>query len=950
MLVNCLEHGGGESEDVERLLIMEPLNQNPYTVEIDGEIRIKCVASGFVEEVKTYWERMKGPGNIKHITSMYNPTPEDSNKYEARQGSSSGDDTVDVFYLTIKHISYEDEAGYNCYTFYGGKKIESTLLLKVDGPPNIKLFEQFISVQEGFTVNLSCHFRAKPKPYNTSYWSLNGIELQTVNHSAKYSASFRSIPGIMLGYGEFNLQIKDAKTTDSGNYTCLIVNYFGRAVETIDLQVSKAWNDSVRDSGVEPLTISKIYPDSRTLNSDLYSEFKVICAVKGFAYPQNMTWAFYGVAGNYLQLSADEEVMISDTTVKTFSTQNRTGCFYTLYVDRLHFSNSGKYVCEASSVDTGLAMDYLNMTVSGMPIVESSDFVLNATLGQSISMKCHIWSYPHPSYTVWKLEDSLLSSSSRYKTEITGLNPIEQNSLLTISSITTDDFGVYACRVYNTLGSAMAIHIIQDVNECSYNPPCNQGCKNNIGSYICVCNDGYAFTNDSLTYCEDINECIKPETQTCSQICTNLNGSFLCSCKDGYTIESNNYDCKNNMDLGSGEENETDQLSMEITPETLYTVIGVCAGGLLAIVLLILTAIYCRRLTLQVDECDGLKSVFNSNVAYEKNAEKDDVNLNCYLSNINNSILKDEFPRQSLQLGIDLGQGRFGKVMMARALNISGHGNWEMVAVKTCRGSSSDCEKEDLIQELDVMRKIPKHKNIVSYLGCCTKQDPVYILMEYVKGGNLQSYLRKCRPSQQTATSEEILPPSAKDLKMISLGVARGMSNLHTSGIIHRDLSARNILITPDFTCKICDFGLSRDVEGCDVYERTSKGPLPIRWMAPESLNDQMFTKKTDVWSYGVLLWEIVTLGATPYPGMTVREVIQDVTIGKWLQKPFHCKQELYLLMTRCWGAEPESRPTFKEIVCDVESLLSQEAEYIELNTYQEDKYNMLENTSDERV
>ena len=950
--VNCHRHGRGDTErPKEKLTIVEPLNQGPYTVEIGGDIRIKCVATGFLPDVivMTYWEKLSGRENRTPITSMYAPSPEDSDKYEVTSSSSMGDDVIDVFVLTIKDIAYEDQGGYNCYTFYGGKKIESTVLLKVDGPPIVRLFEQFISIQEGLTVNLSCHYLAKPRPTNSSYWAFNGVEIIPTFSSLKYVTSLRRIPGVMLGYGEYQLQIKEAEALDSGNYTCVVNNYFGQGFGTVELRVTPSMLPQVDSDKL--FSITKVKPATHTLTSDLYTELKIVCAATGFIQPPSMKWLFFGVAGSSLELSSDEELMLNGVTIKSFSAQNKTGCFYTLYVDRLHFSNSGTFVCKITNNRSELAVDYLNLTVTGTPIVESTDFVWNATLGQTVTMKCHIWSSPLPYHTAWYLENQILSSTSRFKTTINEMNPVQQDAILEISSITEADFGVYACRVYNSRGYAMAIHILQDVDECSFNPPCNQGCENSLGSFKCLCDSGYAYANGSTTICEDINECTLPDKLACGQICTNNNGSFICSCKDGYALAIDQSDCINNMKETS-EENDTsnDQYSVEITPETLYTVIGVCTGGLLAIVLLILGAVYCQRRKWREEDCGNYKAVFSTNVAYEPSIEKSVSNLNSYLSNIKNVPLKDEFPRQRLQLGIDLGQGRFGKVMMARALNICGSANWEMVAVKTCRDSASDCEKEDLIQELDIMRKLPKQKNIVAYLGCCTKQDPVYILMEYVKGGNLQSYLRKCRPSQLSTTSEEIIPPSAKDLKMIALQIARGMSHVHTCGIIHRDLSARNILISPDLSCKICDFGLSRDVEGCDVYERSSKGPLPIRWMAPESLNDQCFTKKSDVWSYGVLLWEIVTLGATPYPGMSAREVIQGVVMGKWLQKPLHCKQELYCMMTRCWVAEPIGRPSFKEIVCDVESLLSQEAEYIEFNTYQEEKYNVLENNSDERV
>ncbi|XP_052807125.1 proto-oncogene tyrosine-protein kinase receptor Ret-like isoform X2 [Mya arenaria] len=323
------------------------------------------------------------------------------------------------------------------------------------------------------------------------------------------------------------------------------------------------------------------------------------------------------------------------------------------------------------------------------------------------------------------------------------------------------------------------------------------------------------------------------------------------------------------------------------------------------------------------------------------------------------SLRKDEleFPRENLQLGVDLGQGRFGKVIQARALNISGNGKWTQVAVKTCRGTATDSEKQDLFLELEIMRKIPLHPNVVTLYGCCSKLDPLYIILEYVQRGSLMNYLRQCRPSSRMSrgstmtsvtTSSSFMEPRAKDLTIFALQISRGMSHIANLGIIHRDLAARNILLATDFTCKICDFGLARDVEGIDVYERTSKGPLPIRWMAPEALADNMFTRKSDVWSYGVLLWEIVTLGATPYAGVAAMEVMRKVMQGQYLQRPLHCREEMYMLMEKCWQ-KPEDRPSFADIVAHHEALMDDD--YILLSDYEESDYGWLDSyTMDERV
>ncbi|XP_012943280.2 tyrosine kinase receptor Cad96Ca [Aplysia californica] len=169
--------------------------------------------------------------------------------------------------------------------------------------------------------------------------------------------------------------------------------------------------------------------------------------------------------------------------------------------------------------------------------------------------------------------------------------------------------------------------------------------------------------------------------------------------------------------------------------------------------------------------------------------------------------------------------------------------------------------------------------------------------------------------------------------------------------IIHCDVATRNILITDRGICKITDFGLARVVEGEDAYERTSKCPLPIRWMAPESLVDGRHSTKSDVWAYGILLWEIATLGASPYPGMAAKDVFRFVNDGRKMSKPEHCTSELYELMCECWSFLSVNRPSFASISLRMEDLLEKEGDYIKLDMFQSDKYQCLDSEIiDERL
>ncbi|VVC25010.1 Protein kinase, ATP binding site,Tyrosine-protein kinase, active site,Protein kinase domain,Protein [Cinara cedri] len=299
-----------------------------------------------------------------------------------------------------------------------------------------------------------------------------------------------------------------------------------------------------------------------------------------------------------------------------------------------------------------------------------------------------------------------------------------------------------------------------------------------------------------------------------------------------------------------------------------------------------------------------------------------------------------EFPREKLRLQTILGQGNFGQVWKAEADDISGHeGLTRLVAVKMVKEDAASREREDLIRELSIMQHLGSHPNVVTLLGCCTEKEPYLLIMEYVMYGKLLAFLRDRRTrSHYFNFSDSTASLTSRDLTVFAYCVARGMDFLVSKKIVHRDLAARNILVDHNKLCKIADFGMSRNVRDTNqIYEqRHTKGALPIRWMAPESLHYSIFTYKTDVWSFGVLMWEIVTLGSTPYCTMGAREVMRRVREGYRLDKPAHCRSELFKVITKCWTADPSKRPTFAELKQELGALLENpefEGSYVDLES-----------------
>ncbi|XP_073729637.1 fibroblast growth factor receptor 2 isoform X3 [Misgurnus anguillicaudatus] len=298
-----------------------------------------------------------------------------------------------------------------------------------------------------------------------------------------------------------------------------------------------------------------------------------------------------------------------------------------------------------------------------------------------------------------------------------------------------------------------------------------------------------------------------------------------------------------------------------------------------------------------------------------------------------------EFSRDKLTLGKPLGEGCFGQVVMAEALGIDKDKPKEAVtvAVKMLKDDATEKDLSDLVSEMEMMKMIGRHKNIINLLGACTQDGPLYVIVEYASKGNLREYLRARRPPGMeysydiARVSDEAL--TFKDLISCTYQVARGMEYLASQKCIHRDLAARNVLVTESNFMKIADFGLARDVHNIDYYKKTTNGRLPVKWMAPEALFDRVYTHQSDVWSFGVLMWEIFTLGGSPYPGIPVEELFKLLKEGHRMDKPANCTNELYMMMKDCWHAMSSHRPTFKQLVEDLDRILTlaTNEEYLDL-------------------
>ncbi|XP_037547071.1 insulin-like growth factor 1b receptor [Nematolebias whitei] len=274
-----------------------------------------------------------------------------------------------------------------------------------------------------------------------------------------------------------------------------------------------------------------------------------------------------------------------------------------------------------------------------------------------------------------------------------------------------------------------------------------------------------------------------------------------------------------------------------------------------------------------------------------------------------------EVPREKITLCRELGQGSFGMVYEGIAKGVVKDEPETHVAVKTVNESASMRERIEFLNEASVMKEFNCH-HVVRLLGVVSQGQPTLVIMELMTRGDLKSYLRSLRPKEQQFSSLS-LPPLKKMLQMAGQ-IADGMAYLNANKFVHRDLAARNCMVAEDFTVKIGDFGMTRDIYETDYYRKGGKGLLPVRWMSPESLKDGVFTTNSDVWSFGVVLWEIATLAEQPYQGLSNEQVLRFVMEGGLLEKPQSCPDMLFELMRMCWQYNPKMRPSFVEIISSI--------------------------------
>ena len=264
------------------------------------------------------------------------------------------------------------------------------------------------------------------------------------------------------------------------------------------------------------------------------------------------------------------------------------------------------------------------------------------------------------------------------------------------------------------------------------------------------------------------------------------------------------------------------------------------------------------------------------------------------------------FARENVTYISDIGQGNFGVVMKGKAVSIIPGELSTLVAIKVLKGDSSQNAKNDFIKEALLMNQL-NHPNILKLLGVCFDKEPLCLIFKYMDLGDLNKYLRNIKTKSSISLT-------VQQLVNMCVNIAAGLEYLAVRHFVHRDLATRNCLIDEKFVVKIADFGLSKDVYNKDYYKLDEKAAVPIRWMPPEAILYCKFSTQSDIWSFGIVLWEIFSSGIQPYCALSNEEVVEHVTKGNILQCPNDCPKKLYHLMVRCWANEPNKRPTASKV------------------------------------
>ncbi|XP_068917426.1 fibroblast growth factor receptor homolog 1-like isoform X9 [Tenebrio molitor] len=775
-------------------------------------------------------------------------------------------------------------------------------------------------------------------------------------------------------YRGWTLLLQKSVPEDSGNYTCVVCNEFKCINHTFDVHVVELLKASGVGHTLDNTTVSV------GGNASLRCHFSSNVVYIQWTRTSNGT---HHVVQKSDDLTTPEVYKIENVT---FQDEGWYTCLGVGLAGRQEFSAYLRIVNDSDVGSTGLTVrsskrETENPKAPYFVNPKKMSKIEIRPAGHMINLKCKAGGHPTPNIT-WYKNGSL---PKRQLGEIW-----YQHWALILEDVVTDDTGNYTCVVCNELGCINYTYNVEVVERFPSKPYIKDGYPQNITVVV----------NTTATFeCPQMIADLEPFLQWVRifnvtevyENSTDINGTLLQ--KSGDTENPKVYEVRNvtyqdegwyaciaanslgrtaakaYLKVVDSFEDETKDMSKNLITYAAIAII------LILILICSILLVFFRKLKIEKQKKmlaletvraavvtqwtkkviiekiqntteDVSEPLLMPVVKIEKQKSQNSNSADGMISEYELPMDSDwEIPRAMLCLGKSLGEGAFGKVVKAEAVGLLKPGMSSIVAVKMLKEGHTDNEMMDLVSEMEMMKMIGKHINIINLLGCCTQDGPLYVVVEFAPHGNLRDFLRQHRPSSGYEPAIGIVEKerktlTQKDLVSFAYQVARGMEYLASRRCIHRDLAARNVLVSDDYILKIADFGLARDIHCNDYYRKTTDGRLPVKWMAPEALFHRVYTTQSDVWSYGILLWEIMTLGGTPYPSVpSVEKLFQLLRNGHRMEKPPCCSLEIYILMRECWSYQPNERPLFSQLVEDLDRILTFTAneEYLDLGLPQLD-------------